>query len=80
MDQAELGEAIGGLKAQIAAVDTRLTEHIDSEAIDMKEIFTMLHKINDTLSQAKGAQRIAVWVIATLFAAAALAKGWIWPK
>ena len=69
MDQAELGEVLGGLTAKIAAVELQQTE-----------IFRMLQLINDTLSQAKGAQRIFVWIIGTLFAAVALAKGWVWAK
>jgi hypothetical protein len=68
---------LGTLSAQIHAVDTRLTDHVTAEDADRTEIMVQLKFINDTLSQANGARKIFVWLLATLFAAVALAKGWV---
>ena len=78
IDQQELGKKMGAFSAQIEAVDARITAHIHEEETVQKEIFDQLKQINDTLSQATGARKIVVWIIATLFAGAALAKGWLW--
>ena len=69
-------ERFGELSARMESIDKRITDHIDSEGAVMREIFAQLKGINDTLSQATGARKILVWIIATIFAGIALAKGW----
>ena len=70
-------EKFGEFSERLMAVDKRLTEHIENEGKVIQEIFTQLKIINDTLSQATGARKILVWIIATIFASIALAKGWL---
>ena len=78
MDDEKLGERLGILATQIEAVDTRLQEHVRKEEAWQNDVIAKLTSLTDTLSQATGARKVVVWIIATLFAGVALAKGWLW--
>lgn len=79
MDESALGHTLGTLSAEVAAVDQRLSDHIEEERKRDDQLLLAVKEIQSTLSQAKGAQKLLVWLLATLFAAVALAKGWVWP-
>ena len=78
IDPVEFGATVGTIQAQIEALNERFSEHIKLDAEQHAALFDALRAINDTLSQAKGAQKVFVWIIGTLFAGVALAKGWLW--
>lgn len=80
MDESALGQALGTLDAEVKALEKRLSEHIVEERARDDALFAMVREIQATLSQAKGAQKLLVWLLATMFAAIAMAKGWIFPK
>lgn len=80
MEASQLGKELGEMAARINATDKRITDHISSEEKTVQEIFTQLKAINDLLSQATGARKVLVWILATVIAAIALAKGWIGVK
>ena len=62
----------------------RLDDHIAAEEAFQKDIqafqkdiLAAVREINETLSQATGAKRMLVWLLGLVFAAIALAKGWV---
>lgn len=71
-----LERKVGDLSGGLLSVQNELGKHIVREDLLFEKLFGELKLINDTLSQAKGAQKIFVWLLATLFSAAALAKLW----
>lgn len=77
MEASQLGKELGEMAAKIDSAHKRLTEHIAAEQDVLREIFGQLKQINDLLSQATGARKVLVWILATVIAAIALAKGWI---
>lgn len=80
MDNGEVREAIGELRGALKALTDQFTLHVADDSARHGATLTALTDIKDTLSQAVGAKRIVVWLIALIFAAVALAKGWIGPK
>lgn len=80
MEPSEVAQALGALGADVRAVNNRLTDHIIEERARDDVLFKAVKDIQDTLSQAIGAKRLLVWVLGALFAAIALAKGWVFPS
>ena len=73
----DVAHQMGMVKAEIAGVNQRLTDHIMAEEQFQAEILEAVRSIEKTLSEATGARKFAVWLIAVCFAAVALAKGWV---
>ena len=79
METDEFRQALGALETRIETIKDRLFEHMAEERERDTLILASVQKIENTLSEAKGAKRLLVWLLGVLFAAIALAKGWIWP-
>ena len=79
MEKDEFLRALDTLDDRIDTLGMRLSEHIAEERERDTLILAAVQKIENTLSEAKGAKRLLVWLLGVLFAAIALAKGWIWP-
>jgi len=77
MDPDRVAESIGELRSEVRAVNGRLDDHIATEELFQRDILKAVQEINETLSQATGAKRMLVWLLGLVFAAIALAKGWV---
>ena len=77
MDDDQIAASLGELRAEIRHVNSRIDEHIAAEELFQRDILKAVQEINETLSQATGAKRMLVWILALVFSAIALAKGWV---
>ena len=80
METDQVATTLGELRSEIKHVNSRLDDHIITEEKFQADILQAVRDIEKTLSEATGARKFFVWLIAVCFAGVALAKGWIFGK
>lgn len=80
MDHEQLSATLGEMRAEIRHVHSRLDQHVAQEGLWQGEMRESVDEIKNLLSQATGAKRLFVWLLALFFGAAALAKTWFFGR